>query len=162
MRQQHVQSPQWLLIQVALLFLLEKKVILSGPYLAQCPHFDMSKCHHCPGTGRKTFPLPTNVSSGTNGFNRSHFFWIHCWTDDATDLEATLSSLNFLTHDTLPEFDFGSFCGYSFPAHLLVLLVLINLVLHLSLIFQDNQVYRSRNQLQLRNIHFLKHHITAF
>ena len=128
---QHVQTPEWLLIQVTLLFLLQEQAILSGPYLAQRPHFDISKHHRCPGTESKTFPLPTNVSSSINGYKRSGFCLTPCHIDDATDLEATLSSLIFLTHNTQPEFDFGSFYSYSFLAHLIVLLVLINLVLGL-------------------------------
>lgn len=92
---QHDQSPERLLIQVTLLFLLQEQVILPGPCLAQCPHFDISRHHRCPGTESKTFPLPTIVSSSINGFNRTHFFLTHCQIDDATDLEAALSSLIF-------------------------------------------------------------------
>ena len=119
---QHVRGSEQLLIQLTLLFPLQEQAGLSGPYLAHCSRFDISTHHRCPGTENKTFP--TTVSSGSG-------FLTHGQTDGATDLEATPSSLRFLTHNTQPEFDLSSLSGYSFLAHLIVLLLLINLVLGL-------------------------------
>lgn len=127
---QHVQNEQPFWTQVTLLFLLQEQVILSGRYQAQRPHFGISKNHCCPGTESKTLPLFTNVGSSINGFNRTHFFLIHCRIDDATDLEATVPSLIFLTHDTQPRIWLWFLLQIQL-AHLTVLLVLINLVLGL-------------------------------
>lgn len=113
--------PDLLLIHVTLLFLLQEQGILSGPYVAQHPHFGTSKHHCCPGTERKTSPLPAKVSSTVDRFKRTHFFLTHC-PHNASDFEATLP-LYF--PDPVPECDFSSFCSCSFLAHLIVLLVLI-------------------------------------
>lgn len=102
-------------------FLLQEQGILSGPYVAQHPHFGTSKHHCCPGTERKTSPLPAKVSSTVDRFKRTHFFLTHC-PHNASDFEATLP-LYF--PDPVPECDFSSFCSCSFLAHLIVLLVLI-------------------------------------
>lgn len=87
--------PDLLLIQVTLLFLLQEQGIPWGRNVAQHPHFGTSKHHCCPGTERKTSPLPANVSSSMDGFKRTHFFLTHC-PHNASDFEATLPTTPFI------------------------------------------------------------------
>lgn len=114
--------PDLLLIQVTLLFLLQEQGILWGPNMAQHQHFGTSKHPCCPGSERKTSPLPANVTSSMDGFKRIHFL-THC-PHNASDFETTLPTTPFFP-DPVSEYDLNSSCNYSFLAHLILLLVLI-------------------------------------
>lgn len=74
---------------------LQKQGIPWGRNVAQHPHFGTSKHHCCPGTERKTSPLPANASCRMDGFKRTHFFLTHC-PHNASDFEETLPTTPFI------------------------------------------------------------------